>query len=68
MSYELLVSLYYGEGSNADLTSARSRRLLHVAAPLEARVASVVREGLDVVLTGNPGDGKSHIARTLSES
>src|SRR5262245_39581290 len=67
MSYELLVSLYFGEGSNADLTTPQSRRLLHVTTPLESRVSAAVAEGLDVILTGHPGDGKSHIARMLSE-
>jgi len=67
MSYELLLSLYFGEGSNADLTTPQARRVLHVSTPLEARLSSAINGGLDVVVTGNPGDGKSHVARTLAE-
>ncbi|HEU4403956.1 MAG TPA: hypothetical protein VFS43_01480 [Polyangiaceae bacterium] len=65
MTYDLLCGLYYGEGSNADLTSPAGRRLLHVQTPLEKHVADALGRGLDVVLTGNPGDGKSHVAHML---
>jgi hypothetical protein len=65
MSYSLLSSLYFGEGSNADLSSPEARALLHVSTPLDTYIPSVVARGLDVILTGNPGDGKSHIVRTL---
>lgn len=68
MSYSLLTSLYYGEGSNADLTSGETRALLHVPTALEQLVPAFVDRGLDVVLTGNPGDGKSHLVRTLIEA
>jgi hypothetical protein len=65
LSYELLLGLYFGESSNADLTSPESRRILHVRTPLEDYVGQTLRRGLDVVLTGNPGDGKSHVAHVL---
>lgn len=67
MSYELLCSLYFGEGSNADLTSRSARERLHVPTDLEQLVSASLETGRDVVLTGNPGDGKSHLARTLHE-
>jgi hypothetical protein len=68
MSYELLTSLYFGEGTNADLTSPTARALLHLRTPLEELIPQMLSSGVDVVLTGNPGDGKSHLARTLQES
>ena len=67
MSYTLLSSLYFGEASNADLSSPEARGLLHVETPLDAFVPAQVARGLDVVLTGNPGDGKSHLVRTLHD-
>ncbi|MBL8684851.1 MAG: hypothetical protein JNK05_37085 [Myxococcales bacterium] len=65
MSYEYLCSLYYGEGSNADLTDRAARDRVHVATPLDDFVVAALRSNRDVVLTGNPGDGKSHLARRL---
>src|SRR5207249_1854981 len=53
---------------NADLTTAEARARLHLPTPLEELVAREVRAGRDVILTGNPGDGKSHLVRTLVES
>lgn len=67
MSYELLLSLYYAEASNADLTTPAERDLFHVRTPVERRITQALREGLDVILTGNPGDGKSHLVRTLKD-
>jgi hypothetical protein len=67
MSYEYLCSLYYGEGSNADLTSREAREKVHVVTDLDDLVAELLRSGRDVVLTGNPGDGKSHLARRLQD-
>ncbi len=67
MSYDLLLSLYYADASNADLTTQAERELLHVRTPVEGRITEAIRDGFDVVLTGNPGDGKSHLVRLLGE-
>jgi hypothetical protein len=68
MSYTLLTGLYYGEVSNADLAPAQVRERLHVSTELERVVPTLVARGLDVVLTGNPGDGKSHLVRLLLDA
>lgn len=67
MSYEYLCSLYFGEGSNADLTSSEARERVHVATELDEVVSAMLAAGRDVVLTGNPGDGKSHLAHRLRD-
>ena len=67
MSYELLRSLYGGRGTNADLVRAEDIARLHIDTRLEAYVPELVERGLDVVLTGNPGDGKSHALRVLQQ-
>ena len=67
MSYDVLRGLYYGESTNADLTDLRVRSRLHVPSPLDQLVPTVASQGLDLVLTGNPGDGKSHLIATLQD-
>lgn len=65
MSFELLRSLYGGRGTNADLVRSEDLARLHIETPLEGFVPERIEAGLDVVLTGNPGDGKSHAVRLL---
>ena len=38
---------------------------LHLETPLEDYLVNRAREGLSIVLTGNAGDGKTHLARAL---
>ncbi len=65
MGYELLRGLYLGNASNADLTSQSDRQIIHVKTPLDGVIPTLLASGRDVVITGNPGDGKSHLIRTL---
>lgn len=54
-------------GSNAvseGLTDAEFEAL-HLATPLEDYLVERARDGVSIVLTGNAGDGKTHLARTL---
>lgn len=56
-----------GAGSKAvseGLTDAEFRAL-HVETRLDEYLTARVRDGLSIVLTGNAGDGKTHLARTL---
>ena len=65
MSYELLRGLYLGAATNADLTSYDERLKFHVRTDLDRLLPELARTGRDIVLTGNPGDGKSHVVRYL---
>ncbi len=67
MSYDLLRGLYLGSASNADITSSYARRILHVSTGLDDLVPSLAASRRDVVVTGSPGDGKSHLIRTLAD-
>lgn len=40
---------------------------VHVVTELDSAIIEAVSTGKDVVLTGNPGDGKTHIIRILQE-
>ena len=56
-----------GAGSKAvseGLTDAEFRAL-HVETRLDEYLTARARDGLSIVLTGNAGDGKTHLARTL---
>ena len=65
--YDLLRSLYLGAGANADLVDKAARDKLHVPTALDKLLPKEVHKGRDVVLTGNPGDGKSHLAKRLED-
>ena len=57
-------------GSNAvseGLTDGEFRAL-HLATPLEDHLLERARGGVSIVLTGNAGDGKTHLARALQRS
>jgi hypothetical protein len=41
---------------------------LHLESPLEAKLLSEARRGASLVLTGNAGDGKTHLARALQRA
>lgn len=66
--FDVLRGLYFGSAANADITSREERELLHVRTPLDRLIPELLRQGRDLVLTGNPGDGKSHLARALQEA
>lgn len=67
MSYDVLRSLYFGEATNADIVPARVREQLHVKTGLDGYLPRVIAAGRDLILSGNPGDGKSHLVRRLMD-
>ncbi len=64
---ELVRSLYRGAAACADATDPTQLRHLHVKTDLDAAIVRHVQAGRSVVLTGNPGDGKTHLLRVLAE-
>lgn len=63
--YEILRGLYFGETSNADLSRASVVSTLHIRTGLDELIPALVARGFDIVVTGNQGDGKSHLIRHL---
>src|SRR5262249_36827805 len=51
----------------SDESSSSDLERLHVATDLESFLAEKVREGFSIVLTGNAGDGKTHLLRQSIE-
>lgn len=60
-------NLYRGASAYADGTDLELLARVHVPTDLEAAILAVLEEGRDVVLTGNPGDGKTHLLRLLAD-
>lgn len=62
---EFLRKLYRGSSAYADRIDVEMLKTIHVETPLDAAIISAIRLGKDVILTGNPGDGKTHLIRVL---
>ncbi len=62
---QLVRNLYRGATAMADDVPLEDLRRLHVRTRLDDVIAEHIRAGRSVVLTGNPGDGKTHLLRIL---
>jgi len=62
---QLVRNLYRGATAMADDVPLEDLRRLHVRTRLDDVIAEHIRSGRSVVLTGNPGDGKTHLLRIL---
>jgi len=60
-------NLYRGTTGFADDIQLENLHLLHVTTRLDEEIYRHIAEGRSIVLTGNPGDGKTHLLRILSE-
>ncbi len=54
-----------GTSAFADRTDIEWLNALHVPTSLDDAIVDAARNGKDVILTGNPGDGKTHLLRVL---
>lgn len=62
---EYLRHLYRGSSAYADRINLDNLKAIHVETSLDKAMLSSMRSGKSVVLTGNPGDGKTHLIRIL---
>jgi hypothetical protein len=60
-------NLYRGASAYADGTGMDLLRRVHIPTELESAILAVLETGRDVILTGNPGDGKTHLLRLLED-
>ena len=59
---------FYKNGSSySDSTNLDVLKAMHIKTKLDESILNTIRQGKDCVLTGNPGDGKTHILRVLRE-
>ncbi len=58
---------YRGSSAYADHISAELLSVIHLETKLDNAIIESAMAGKDIVLTGNPGDGKTHIIRLLKK-
>ena len=62
---EFFLNLYNGHSGIAERTSDNDRSRIHVTTQLESKIAEWLLNGRDVILTGSPGDGKTHLLQQV---
>ena len=64
-SLSFIRNFYRGNSAFADYLDEKYLRFIHIKTKLDDTIIDNLKGGNDVVLTGNPGDGKTHIIRML---
>src|SRR5699024_3735169 len=64
---DFIRDFYRGSSGYADFIDYGFLSRVHVVTELDSAIIEAVSTGKDVILTGNPGDGKTHIIRILQE-
>lgn len=60
--------LYSGHSCYADRLTPEQLESIHVHTPLEESMRKWLLKGRDLVLVGNPGDGKTHLLRRIEQT
>lgn len=61
LSWVTLSELWKSRASFAEQLTSEELQCLHIETPLDQGLLDLVRQGKNVYLTGNPGDGKTHL-------
>lgn len=62
---QFIRDFYRGTSAYADHVDEELLSYIHLTTKLDAAIINAAEAGKDIVLTGNPGDGKTHIIRML---
>jgi hypothetical protein len=65
LGVDFIRNIYRGSSAFADNLPSDYLEKIHIPTKLDDAVYEAVSEGRDVVLTGSPGDGKTHIIRII---
>ncbi len=65
MGLQFIRDFYRGTSAYADHVDEELLSYIHLTTKLDTAILKAAGEGKDIVLTGNPGDGKTHIIRML---
>jgi len=68
LGLDFVRSLYRGSSAYADNQGMDLLSSIHIETALDEAILKAVKDGNDVVLTGSPGDGKTHIIRVLNDA
>jgi hypothetical protein len=60
-----LIDFYNGHQGIAERANASQLRYIHVQTDLDVKILDWLKKGEDIILTGNPGDGKTHLLMFL---
>ena len=63
VDFDYIRAFYRGSSAYADHVDKEILDSIHISTKLDQAVIDCLNKGLDVVLTGNPGDGKTHLIR-----
>lgn len=64
---QYILDLYNSFSAVAERVDQQRLVEIHIGTQLDEAIRSWVDKGLDVVLTGNPGDGKTHLIEVLKQ-
>jgi len=64
---DFFLNLYNGHSGIAERASDNNRARIHVKTQLESKIVDWLRAGRDVILTGSPGDGKTHLLQQVKK-
>ena len=62
---QFIRDFYRGTSAYADHVDEELLSYIHLTTKLDEAIIKAAKDGKDIVLTGNPGDGKTHIIRML---
>lgn len=62
---QFIRDFYRGSSAYADFIDTELLSYIHLETKLDSAILSAAKSGKDIVLTGNPGDGKTHIIRMM---
>ncbi len=62
---DFFLNLYNGHSGIAERVSDDNRAHIHIKTLLESKISGWLRQGKDVILTGSPGDGKTHLLQQV---
>lgn len=63
---DYLINLYNGHSAVAERVDTQQLKEMHVQTRLDDKIRQWVEQGCDIILTGNPGDGKTHLMNILA--